>query len=452
MFNLAFKKGQAPTKWKTLIIKTMYKRKGNRRQLKNWRGIFLTLSISKIFEKLILNRISQDIENNFSEAAAGGRKGRSTFDHLFVWEAINDYYKYIKCNIMFTFLDLEKAFDKLFLKSCLLDLFKSRINGKCLRSIYELNKKGFIEIETPCGRTEEVEIEENLKQGTILAAPICANHIDKGMQPIVKNELGISFGKMKIPPLLYQDDILLASISSEKMQEMLNIAEEFQNNNLLNFNLEKSKIMHMQFNRKKLDSAKTKFKLNNEVINSVETYKYLGDLKDCKNSLDKSISNRQNSAKAVINQIKFLVNQMPFKEKSLEISIRLIECILIPKILYACETWSKISKSQIKQLENIQKDALTIINCLPFSTPYQGILYECGLKPMKYSIQEKRLTYLHKILNMNDTKLVKQVYKEQKRLNLVDCWHNTITEVLKSLNIHLTEKQISKLQTKEGKG
>ena len=112
---------------------------------------------------------------------------------------------------------------------------------------------------------------------------------------------------------------------------------------------------------------------------------------------------------------------MSFKEKSLEICIRLIDCILIPKILYACQTWSKISKSQIKQLENIQKDALTIINCLQISTPYQGILYECGLKPMKYRIQEKRLTYWHKMLNMNDTRLVKQVYEEQKQLKLVNC-------------------------------
>ena len=161
---------------------------------------------------LFSNRISQDMENNVSEAAAGGRKGRLTFDHLCVWEALKYYYKYVNCTIMFTFLDLEKAFDKLFLKSCLLDLCKSGINGKCLRSVYELNKKGFIKIETPCGRTEEVDIEENLKQGTIVAAPICANHNDKGMQPIVKYDLGISFGKMIIPPLLYQDDILLASI------------------------------------------------------------------------------------------------------------------------------------------------------------------------------------------------------------------------------------------------
>ena len=82
--------------------------------------------------------------------------------------------------------------------------------------------------------------------------------------------------------------------------------------------------MYMQFNRKKLDSAKTNLTLNSKVINGVETYKYLRDLKECKSVLDKSISNRQNSAKAGINEITFVVNQMLFKEKILDISIRLI--------------------------------------------------------------------------------------------------------------------------------
>ena len=44
---------------------------------------------------------------------------------------------------------------------------------------------------------------------------------------------------------------------------------------------------------------------------------------------------------------------------------------------------------QMNLLENIQKDAVTISNGLPASTPYQGLKYECGLKPMKYRIKEK---------------------------------------------------------------
>ena len=192
--NKIFTTGQTPRDWKKIIVRTIYKKKGNRKVIKNWRRIFLTVSISKIYEKLMLYRKISVIEKGFSEAAAGGRKGRSTLDHLFIWQAINDYYKYIKFAVKFVYLDLEKAFDKLWLKSCIIDMYRSGVKGNFLKNVYELNNEGYIPIHTPSGITRQVRIKENLKQGTILAAPICANHIDKGMQVVKRKNLGINLG------------------------------------------------------------------------------------------------------------------------------------------------------------------------------------------------------------------------------------------------------------------
>ena len=61
------------------------------------------------------------------------------------------------------------------------------------------------------------------------AAPICANFIDKGFREIeMAKTLGISYGNIKLPHLLYQDDILLMSVNETTMQKMLDIAEDFQ--------------------------------------------------------------------------------------------------------------------------------------------------------------------------------------------------------------------------------
>ena len=85
--------------------------------------------------------------------------------------------------------------------------------------------------------------------------------------------------------------------------------------------MEKSEISHIQFDGTKQNSTKVNLNLNYEVIEEVKTYKYLKHLKDNRSSLDKTIGNRRNSAKAVINEIQFLVKQIPFKEKALELSI-----------------------------------------------------------------------------------------------------------------------------------
>ena len=147
----------------------------------------------------------------------------------------------------------------------------------------------------------------------------------------------------------------------------------------------------------------------------------------------------------VINEIKFLVKQEAFIDQSLEISIRLVETILIPKVIYACETWTNLTKKNINDLERLQKDALTLINGLPKSTPYDGLIYECGLMPMEYRIKEKRLLYLQKILKMNENRMTKMVYDEQKRLNFPNCWYEEVMNDLNTLNITLNEKEIGNL-------
>ena len=52
-----------PEQWNTVIIQTMYKNKGSKKKLENYRGIFLTSILSKLLEKLIQIRIKGKIGN-----------------------------------------------------------------------------------------------------------------------------------------------------------------------------------------------------------------------------------------------------------------------------------------------------------------------------------------------------------------------------------------------------
>ena len=73
---------------KILPFQMLFKGKGKKVLLNNWRGIFLTVALSKLFERMIFERQKVDLDSNFSEYAAGARKDRSTLDHLFVVQAV----------------------------------------------------------------------------------------------------------------------------------------------------------------------------------------------------------------------------------------------------------------------------------------------------------------------------------------------------------------------------
>ena len=215
----------------------------------------------------------------------------------------------------------------------------------------------------------------------------------------------------------------------------LRMSRESLNSTLSNIELSPIKVDSMQISTK-LTFGKRKLDQIQEVVQR----KMASVLNVDQNQLE--------SALGVINDIKFLIKQEALKKQSFVISIKLIKAILIPKVLYACETWTNVTNTQIKSLEKLQKDAVTIINSLPQSTPYDGIVLECGLMPMEFRIKEKRLMYFHKVLNMKESRLTKIVYEEQKRLNFPNCWYKEVNGDIKVIDVNLKEYQIKNL-TKE---
>ena len=57
-----------------------------------------------------------------------------------------------------------------------------------------------------------------------------------------KENLGIRLGKLKIPPLLYQDDKLAMTISYKKLQNIATNFEIFQKKKLMKYGMAKSKV------------------------------------------------------------------------------------------------------------------------------------------------------------------------------------------------------------------
>ena len=203
--------------------------------------------------------------------------------------------------------------------------------------------------------------------------------------------MGINYGKIKIPYLLYQDDILLMSVNERTMQNMLDIAEDLQERNLLKFNNEKSQLMCMRYNRKKVEE--NSLMLNGKKLPTTIKYKYLGDVKNYKGNIEETINDRCQKCLRIINEISCLTKKPTLKQHRIEVSLKLINMILIPKLLYSCETWTRISKLQVGKLEKIQKDVLCKTFALPKTTPLFGLLFECGIFPIEYKTKIRKLIY-----------------------------------------------------------
>ena len=110
IFNYMKNNIVVPHQWEEVLVTTIYKGKGRKKELCNYRGIFLTSVLSKIFEKLIQSRIST-ILNEVSKFQAGATSNRSPADQLFLLRGAIDHMIYLKRTVYITFYDYKKAFD-----------------------------------------------------------------------------------------------------------------------------------------------------------------------------------------------------------------------------------------------------------------------------------------------------------------------------------------------------
>ena len=192
------------------------------------------------------------------------------------------HYKYLNLKLYLEFLDLIKAFDKMYLTAVLIDIWRSEIKGRIWRNIYHINKKAHIAIKTPVGITDITTIAESLKQGSVLASTLAALHTDSVNKTFKNSGLGVRYGKILVNNLLFQDDILKMETSSKRLNEANRYYETFQNNNRMKFHKIKSKVIRNTNENKAVY-------LNGEEIKEVEQYRYLGDIITGDNKYDTMI-------------------------------------------------------------------------------------------------------------------------------------------------------------------
>ena len=86
LFNMCLKESRFPDCWKVSSVVPVFKNVGERFTAKNYHPVSLLSVVSKVFEKLVNNRIVDHLENCglFSDFQYGFRSSRSTADLLTV--------------------------------------------------------------------------------------------------------------------------------------------------------------------------------------------------------------------------------------------------------------------------------------------------------------------------------------------------------------------------------
>jgi hypothetical protein len=439
LFNLIKATKEIPDQWDVVKIVTIYKQKGSKKVLKYYRGIFLTLVISKIFEKLLKERI-EDKLTRVNLLQAGSRRNRGGPDNTFLFRACVDHHMFTKKPLFITAYDFEQAFDSLWLEDCVLSLQKLGIEKEYLQLIYNMNKRAVVTVQTPRGETSSFVTDPIVKQGTVLGPVLCSSMTGE----YCDTNVGACMGTINIPSLLYVDDIIDMTTSTEDCESAHESAILFGKKKKIRYS--GTKCFNMVLNQKDDKQPCLVIDENSSVLPSDEIV-YLGDVFNHLGNNDGLIADRiKRGTKAMIT-IMALMAETDVGIYKISTMLLLYSSLFLSTMLFNSQTWSKIRVKQWDQLRTMQLKFLKRILGVASSTCNSFVFLELGILPIEYEVDKRKLMYLHRILNLEESDPVYITFRNMMSFAKAgeENWWSEIEAALEKYNLPTDLDEVKEL-------
>ena len=359
--QLAWKNKKIPNDWRKSTIVPIHK-SGPTTDCGNYRGISLLSVPGKLYSRIIENRLRETVEKNLAEHQSGFRPGRSVQDHIFTLKQISEKTCRYNKKTHIGFVDLQKAFDSVRRKELWEALEKHKVDNELITAIksFYVNPESEVQI---AGKTSSTfRINTGVRQGCILSPLLFIILMDsisrecKGMKPINVGMHNISpFERRQIQLLMlsFADDLVVFGENQRDLEINMNILNTELLKRGMKINTKKTKTMVIS----KVPTKHT-IKLNNETLEQVNSYKYLGVMIQANGSLREEISQRIGKASQVYGQLgQSFINK---KELTTKTKMSIFNAVYCPTLMYGSECWtletrdkSRLQATEMKFLRRV---------------------------------------------------------------------------------------------------
>ncbi|KAI5747504.1 hypothetical protein M8J77_015356 [Diaphorina citri] len=341
VIQLAWIQLKIPKDWELATIIPIHK-KGDNRECSNHRGISLLSIPGKIYSRILETRLRDATETGLEESQCGFRRGRSTQDLIFTLRQITEKTIKFDSELHISFIDLEKAFDKVPWNLLWSILEKKNVNRRLVLGIKSFYRSCRNQVRT-CGSTStEFKTTCGVRQGDILSPYLFILLMDDVIKACKQRTKKFNIGYWKLQPVFitemaFADDLAILAKDATILQFNLNIWNEEMQRRGMTINVNKTKTMVISKN-----PVKHTINLNNQKVEQVSTFKYLGSVISEDGTIDAEINGRVAAAtRCYYSMSRGFINK---REVSKRTKVTVFKTVFRPTLTYSSETWTLITK------------------------------------------------------------------------------------------------------------
>ena len=391
LINLSFATGVYPDNLKIAKVIPIFKNKGDRLTVSNYRPISLLSNINKIFEKLVYSRLYSflDLHKCIYELQFGFRANHSTNHALLsLTESIRDALDNGKfaCGI---FIDLQKAFDTVDHRILLRKLEYYGIRGLSNNwfKSYLTNRQQYVSINGY--NSNKKPMLYGVPQGSVLGPLLFLIYI---------NDLNIAIKFSKTHHFADDTNLLFADKSLKKIQKFVNLDLKllccWLKANKISLNASKTELIVFRDPRRK-SGHELKIKIDGKKLVPSKFVKYLGILIDCHltwNVHTVELKTKLSRAVGMLSKIRHYVK--------IETLINIYYGIFSSLMRYGSQIWGQLN-SAVKKIQVIQNKAIRIMNFTSNRAPSSPLFRKCNILKLCDIVTLQNFLFAHDSLRGN---------------------------------------------------
>ena len=418
-----------PQEFKDANIVHLYKRKGNIQACDNHRGISLLSIAGKILARILLDRLVDHLDPGLlPESQCGFRKERGTTDMIFAIRQLQEKCQEQHRDLFLTFVDLTKAFDTVCREGLWKIMAKYGCPPKFITMVRQFHDGMQARVLDNGESSSPFPVSNGVKQGCVLAPTLFSIMFSAMLKDAYRegaDGLNIKFrfdgggvfnlnrlqAKTKshhamVSELLFADDCALTTGSEAEMQSSVNKFASACDNFGLTISTKKTEVLYQP-------SPGTSYKephvkVGDTELNAVASFTYLGSTIARNCTIDNEVDSRIAKASAAFGRLRHNVwDRKGIREDT---KLKVYRAIVLPTLLYACETWT-VYQRHAKRLNRFHQNCLRKILKIQWQdlTPDTEVLEKSGLPSIYTLLMKYQLRWAGHVARMPHSRIPKQL-------------------------------------------